>query len=71
MKIIIKDGEPIRIYHHPVEVQVLPKDKIVRTFNEDGSLLEEFNLVDKEIRFDEDIDSNQCEIIVTLHVKKQ
>ena len=70
MKIIIKHDEPIRLYHHPREVSVLPKNKLVRTFNEDGSLLEEFNLVNKEIGFSEDVENNQCEIVVTLHVKK-
>jgi len=70
LKIIIRDEEPIRLYHHPREVSVLPKSKLVRTFNEDGSLLEEFSLVDKEVGFSEDFDNNQSEIIVTLHVRK-
>jgi hypothetical protein len=70
LKIIIKDEEPIRLYHHPREVTVLPKSMLVRTFNADGSLLEEFNLVDKEIGFSEDFDNNQSEIVVTLHVRK-
>jgi len=70
LKIIIRDEEPIRLYHHPREVSVLPKSKLVRTFNEDGSLLEEFALVDKEVGFSEDFDNNQSEIIVTLHVRK-
>ena len=71
LKIIIKkNGEPIRVYHHPREVYILPVNKIVRTFNENGSLLEEFNLLDKEIVFDENLDSDQTEIVVTLHVEK-
>jgi hypothetical protein len=70
LKIIIRDEEPIRLYHHPREVSVLAKSKLVRTFNEDGSLLEEFSLVDKEVGFSEDFDNNQSEIIVTLHVRK-
>ena len=70
MKIIIRDDEPIRLYHHPREVSVLPKSRLVRTFNEDGSLLEEFDLVGKEVGFSEDFDNNQSEIIVTLHVRK-
>jgi len=43
---------------------------LVRTFNEDGTLLEEFDLIDKEVGFSEDSDNNQSEIIVTLHVRK-
>ena len=70
MKIIIKEEDPIRLYHHPREVSVMPKSKLVRTFNEDGSLLEEFNLINKEVGFSEDFDNNQSEIIVTLHVRK-
>ena len=70
LKIIIKDEDPIRLYHHPREVSVLPKSKLVRMFNEDGSLPEEFNLINKEVGFSEDFDNNQSEIIVTLHVRK-
>jgi hypothetical protein len=70
LKITIRDEEPIRLYHHPREVSVLPKSKLVRTFNENGSLPEEFALIDKEVRFGEDFDNNQSEIIVTLHVRK-
>jgi len=43
---------------------------VVRTFNEDGSLLGEFNLINKEVGFSEDFDNNQGEIVVTLHVRK-
>jgi len=70
LKIIIKKGDdPIRLYHHPRDVSVLPKSKLVRTFNVDGSLLEEFKLIDKEISYDEDFDNDQTEIIVTLYVE--
>ena len=70
MKIIIKTDKLIRLYHHPRDVSVLPKSKLVRTFNADGSLLEEYNLLDKEIAYSEDFDNDQTEIIVTLYVKK-
>jgi hypothetical protein len=71
LKIIIKNEEPIRLYHHPRDVSILPKSKLVRTFNADGSLLEEFKFLDKEIVFDEDLDKDQTEIIVTLHVERK
>ena len=71
MKIIIKTDNPIRLYHHPRDVSVLPKSKLVRTFNADGSLLEEFKLLDKEIEYSEDFDNDQTEIIVTLHVEEK
>lgn len=69
LKIIIKTDEPIRLYHHPREVCVLPKSKLVRTYNEEGSLLEEFKLIHKKIEYIEDFDNDQTEIVVTLHVK--
>ena len=70
LKIIIKTDEPIRLYHHPREVCVLPKSKLVRTYNEDGSLLEEFNLLNKEIKYVEDFENDHTEIVVTLHVEE-
>ena len=70
MKIIIKTDKPIRVYHHPIEVSVLPKSKLVRTYNENGSLLEEFNFLDKEIEYVEDYENDYTEIVVTLHVKE-
>ena len=70
MKIIINNGETIKVFHDASDVSVLPKSKLVRTFNEDGSLIEEFKLVDKKITFDDDLDKDQTEIVVTLHVRK-
>ena len=70
MKIIINNGETIKIFHDASDVSVLPKSKLVRTFNDDGSLIEEFKLVDKKITLDDDLDKDQTEIVVTLHVRK-
>jgi len=70
MKIIIKNGESIEVYRDASDVSVLPKSKLVRTFNEDGSLIEEFKLIDKKITLDDDLDNDKTEIVVTLHVKK-
>lgn len=69
MKIIIKNGESTKTYRDASDVSVLPKSKLVRTFNEDGSLNEEFILVDKKISLDDDLDNDQTEIIVTLDVR--
>jgi len=69
LKIVIKNSEPIRIYHHPREVSIHPKSKVVKTFNTDGSLLEIFKLVKKETSWCEDFESDQSEILVTLYVK--
>jgi len=70
LKIIIKSDESSKIYHDATDVSVLPKSKLVRTFNEDGSLNEEFKLVDKKITLEDDLDNDQTEIVVTLNVKK-
>ena len=70
MKIIIKNGESIETYHNAGDVVVLPKSKLVRRFNEYGSLIEEYSLVDKKITLDDDLENDQTEIVVTLLVEK-
>jgi len=70
LKIIIKNGESIKVYRDASDVSVLPKSKLVRTFDEDGSLIEEYKLVDKKITLNDDLDNDQTEIIVTLLVRK-
>ena len=69
LKIIIERGDSIKVYHDSSDVSVLPKSKLVRTFNEDGSMIEEFKLLDKKITLDEDLVKDQTEIVVTLHVE--
>ncbi len=69
LKIIVKNGESIKVFHDASDVSVLPKSNLVRTFNEDGSLNEEFKLVDKKIILDDDLDNDQTEIVVTLNVR--
>ncbi len=69
MKIIIKNNESTEVFHDSSDVSVLPKSKLVRTFNEDGSLIDEFKLLDKKITFEDDLDNDQTEIIVTLNVE--
>ena len=68
MKIIIDNGKSIKVYHDASDVSVLPKSKLVRTYTDDGSLIEEFKLVDKKIALDDDLTKDQTEIVVTLHV---
>ncbi|MCH9658995.1 hypothetical protein K0U27_09990 [archaeon] len=69
MKIILEKKDLIKVYHDSSDVSVLPKSKLVRTFSEDGSLIEEFKLLDKKIALDDDLDKDQTEIVVTLHVE--
>jgi len=70
LKIIVKNGESVKVYRDASDVSVLPKSKLVKTFAEDGSLIEEFKLVDKKITLDDDFDKDETEIIVTLEVRK-
>ena len=69
MKIIIKRKELIRVYHHPRDVTIHPKSKKVDTFNSDGSLLETFDLIDKELSWAENVEEDLIEIVLTLNVK--
>jgi len=69
LKIIIKNGESVDIYHGAGDVVVLPKSKLVRRFDEYGSLIEEYKLVDKQIMLDDDLENDQTEIVVTLVVE--
>ena len=71
MKIIIKNNEFTEVFHDSSDVSVLPKSKLVRTFNEDGSLIDEFKLVDKKIALEDNLDKDQTEIVVTLNVEKK
>jgi len=59
------------VYHDSSDVSVLPKSKLVRTFNDDGSLIDEFKLLDKKITLEDDLDNDKTEIIVTLNVEKK
>ena len=70
MKIIIKNGESVETYHNAGDVVVLPKSKLVRRFNEYGSLIEEYSIVDKKNTLDDELENDQTEIVVTLLVEK-
>ena len=69
MKIIIKRKETIRVYHHARDVTIHPKNKTVDTFNSDGSILETFDLIDKEVSWVEDNEKDTMELVLTLTVK--
>jgi len=71
LKIIIKNGASVKVYHDSSDVSVLPKSKLVKTFSEDGSLIDEFKLLDKGIVLDDDLENDQTEIVVTLNVEKK
>ena len=70
MKILIKNGETIETFHNAGDVVVLPKSKLVRRFDEYGTLIEEYRLVDKKITLEDDLENDQTEIVVTILVEK-
>ena len=59
----------IRVYHSPHEVIVRPKARTVEVFDEDGAMNETYNLVDRNLSWIEDNDSDSSEIVLDLHVK--
>jgi hypothetical protein len=70
MKItIIRNDVPIRIYNHPRDVIVHPITNRVEIFNADGSVLEEFKMTKKEVKWLENLDIDCTEVIVNLHVE--
>lgn len=69
MKILIENENPLRVYNHPREVIVHPKSNTVEIFNTDGTILETFELVKKEVTLIEDTDLDYAEVLVRLHVK--
>lgn len=69
MKIILKrDGNPLRVYHHPREVVVHPKAQEVEIFQSDGSVLEKYELINKECIWLENEDNDTAEIVLNLDV---
>jgi hypothetical protein len=69
MKILIHNGNPIRVYHHPREVVVHSKTNTVEIFNENGSILESYDLIKREVGWTDDEELDISKIVVTLHVK--
>ena len=68
MKILINNGSPIRVYHHPREIVVHPKTNLVEILNTNGSVLEKYVLTKKEVKWMDNNDLDTSEILVTLHV---
>jgi|GEM_PF-2714034 len=70
MKIIIqKEGRSIRVYHNPRDVVVRPRTNEVEIFNSDGTLLEKYHLIKKELSWLENKEENMSEIMLQLEVK--
>ncbi|MGH1566075.1 MAG: hypothetical protein ACRBB5_01325 [Nitrosopumilus sp.] len=71
MKIrIFENDETIRVYHSPREVIVRPKAKIIEIYDTNGLLTEKYNLVEKNLSWLEDKDTDCVEIVLDLKVTK-
>lgn len=71
MKLLIIDsrtGNPFRVYHHPKQVDVT--GNIVTTFNEDGTILERFVVVQDVVMFEKCDDYGKKEIISRITVNR-
>ena len=71
MKIrIFQDGNIIRVYHSPRDVIVKPAAKIVELYDSNGVLTESYTLVDRDLSWLEDSETDCAEIILDLTIKK-
>ena len=71
MKIrIFQDDEIIRVYHSPRDVVVKPHAKKVELYDSNGILTESYNLVDKDLSWLEDVETDCAEIVLDLKIKK-
>ena len=68
MKIILKKVEPFRIYHHPCDVVIKSKPQLVGVI-ENGELVEEFELIKREVQWVADTQSGTEELMLILTVK--
>lgn len=60
----------IRIYHSPHEVIVRPKAKKIEIYDTNGLLTETYNLIERNLSWLEDSDTDCVEIVLDLKVSK-
>ncbi|MGI9566034.1 MAG: hypothetical protein ACR2LL_03335 [Nitrosopumilus sp.] len=60
----------IRVYHSPHEVIVRPKVKKVEIYDTNGLLTETYELVERNLSWLEDNDTDCVEIVLDLKVSK-
>lgn len=70
MKIkVVRDGDPIKVYHHPREVIVRPEKRIVEIYNDSiGGLYRRYRLLNHKLDWLENKDSDTAEIFLELNV---
>lgn len=60
----------IRVYHSPHEVIVRPKAKKIEIYDSNGLLTETYELVERNLSWLEDSDTDCVEIVLDLKVSK-
>ncbi len=68
MKIVLKNPEPFRVYHHPCDVVIHASLNTVEIFD-DGELVETFGLVEKNIEWITNSQNDTEEILLTIIVR--
>ena len=70
MKIrIFHNSKIIRVYHSPRDVIVKPAAKKVELYDSNGILTESYDLIDRNLSWLEDKDTDSAEIILDLTIK--
>ena len=65
---MIQGGNIIRVYHSPQDVIVKPQAKLIEIHESNGILTESFDLIDKNLSWFEDKETDCAEIVLTLKV---
>ena len=69
MKIkIIQNDEIVRVYHHARDITVKPVKKLVNILSENGTIIDQYELIDRKLGWLEDKDIDTAEITLTLTV---
>jgi len=66
---VYQDGNIVRVYHSPQDVIVKPKAKTVELYDSDGVLTDRYDLVEKNLSWFEDDETDCSEILLDLKVK--
>jgi len=67
VKIVLKNPEPFRVYHHPCDVVIHSSLKTVEIFD-NGELVETFGLVEKNVEWITNSQNDTEEILLTIIV---
>lgn len=71
MKIrIFQNDEIIRVYHSPHEVIVRPKARKIEIYDSNGLLTETYDLVERNLSWLEDTDTDCVEIVLDLKISR-